>query len=723
MAILPGYEYDVFISYRHNDNRSGWVTEFVKSLQEELASTIKESISVYFDTNPHDGLLETHNINKSLEGKLKCLIFIPIISQTYCDPKSFAWQHEFLAFNKLVSEGAPLSSGEGPGVRPDLFGRDIKLSNGNVASRILPVKIHDLDAEDKALLENELGGALRAIDFIYREAGVNRPLKSTDGKSDNLNRTEYRNQVNKVANAIKEIITSLKNPAVQTTRTTINQHPTTKLIRNGKTLIASTALLLLLSIAGYFFYPNPFSSHKGVEILYKSIAVLPFVNMSSNQEQEYFSDGLTEDIITQLAKIKSFKVISRTSVMQYKQNSKSLKEIGKELGVTVLLEGSVQRAGNQLRITAQLINASTDEHLWAESYDRPMKDIFAVQTDIATQIASALRANLSQQERQQIEKQYTANTEAYQLYLQGRFYWNMRLEDPVKKSIEYFKQAIEKDPSYALAYAGLGDSYLMLGVHGFVRPDESFPIANSNTEKALGLDNLLAEAYSTLVDINIHYYWNFDAAEQNFQKAIKVNPNYANAHHWHAEVFLKHKQFEKAFRESQAALEQEPYSPIINAQLGSLYVYAGEFDKAFDQLQRTIGFDSTFALAHYYSGIACLAINNFDKARIHLRRAADLAPGKTNILSGLGYAEALSGNKAEAVRIEKKLQLLSQTKYVSAEDLATIALGLGKNEQSLQYLEQAYQERSPWLPFLSMNPIFSSLKENVKFQALLKKLE
>ncbi len=710
-SLIADYEYDIFISYRHNDNRSDWVTEFVKSLQEELSATIKEPVSVYFDSNPHDGLLETHNVDKTLEGKLKCLIFIPIISQTYCDPKSFAWQHEFLAFNKLVSEGAPQ------------FGRDIKLSNGNVASRILPVKIHDLDAEDKALLENELGGVLRAIDFIYREAGVNRPLKSTDGKSDNLNRTEYRNQVNKVANAIKEIITSLKNPVAQTTRTTINQHPTTKLIRNGKTLIASTALLLLLSIAGYFFYPNPFSSRKEVEILYKSIAVLPFVNMSSNQEQEYFSDGLTEDIITQLAKIKSFKVISRTSVMQYKQNSKSLKEIGKELGVTVLLEGSVQRAGNQLRITAQLINASTDEHLWAESYDRPMKDIFAVQTDIATQIASALRVNLSQQERQQIEKQYTANTEAYQLYLQGRFYWNMRLEGPVKKSIEYFKQAIEKDPSYALAYTGLGDSYLMLGVHGFVRPNESFPIANSNTEKALELDNLLAEAYSTLVDINIHYYWNFDAAEQNFQKAIKVNPHYANAHHWHAEVFLKHKQFEKAFRESQAALEQEPYSPIINAQLGSLYVYAGEFDKALDQLQRTIGFDSTFALAHYYSGIACLAINNFDKARIHLRRAAYLAPGKTNILSGLGYAEALSGNKAEAVRIEKKLLLLSQTKYVSAEDLATIALGLGKHEQSLQYLEQAYKERSPWLPFLSMNPIFSSLKENVKFQALLKKLE
>ncbi len=200
-SIIPGFEYDIFISYRHNDNRSGWVTEFVNSLREELAATIKDPISIYFDQNPHDGLLETHNVDKSLEGKLKCLIFIPIISQTYCDPKSFAWQHEFISFNKLAKE--------------DSLGRDIKLSNGNVTSRILPIKIHDLDADDKASIENEIGGVLRAIEFIYKSGGVNRPLNSKDDEVRTSGKILYRDQINKVANAIKEIINSLKNPEKQ----------------------------------------------------------------------------------------------------------------------------------------------------------------------------------------------------------------------------------------------------------------------------------------------------------------------------------------------------------------------------------------------------------------------------------------------------------------------------------------------------------------------------
>ena len=223
-SIISGFEYDIFISYRHNDNRSGWVTDFVNALQEELASTIKEPLSIYFDKNPHDGLLETHNVDKSLEGKLKCLIFIPIISQTYCDTKSFAWLHEFVAFNKLSKE--------------DQFGRDIKLSNGNVASRILPVKIHELDVEDKTLLENELGGMLRPIEFIFKSPGVNRPLTSNDKREENTGKTFYRDQVNKVANAIKEIITSLKNPASQTLRTTSNYPPGAKKGRDKKLLIA-----------------------------------------------------------------------------------------------------------------------------------------------------------------------------------------------------------------------------------------------------------------------------------------------------------------------------------------------------------------------------------------------------------------------------------------------------------------------------------------------------
>src|SRR5665647_1583112 len=239
-SIIKGYNYDIFISYRQKDNKGDrWVSEFVEALKTELESTFKEEISVYFDINPHDGLLETHDVNASLKGKLKCLIFIPVISQTYCDPHSFAWQQEFCAFNKLCKE--------------DQFGRDIRLAGGNVASRILPIKIHDLDAEDKTLLENELGGVLRCIEFIYKESGVNRPLKPADNKNDNQNKTDYRNQVNKIANAIKEIICGLKNP--------------------------------LLSV-GIQSKKSSFKISESNPETFESIAVLPFTNMSSDPEQE-----------------------------------------------------------------------------------------------------------------------------------------------------------------------------------------------------------------------------------------------------------------------------------------------------------------------------------------------------------------------------------------------------------------------------------------------------
>lgn len=286
-SIIEGYNYDIFISYRQNDNKyDGWVTEFVDNLNKELEANIKDKVSVYFDINPHDGLLETHSVDRSLEDKLKCLIFIPIISRTYCDPKSFAWQHEFCAFNKLAKE--------------DQFGKDIRLVSGNVASRILSVKIHDLDPEDQTLLENELGGTLRCIEFIYKSAGVNRPLRTNeDHPQDNINKTYYRDQINKVANAIKDIITGL-NKGQQSSVIEIQE----KFLPAGKMIKQEN-----------------------------SIAVLPFVDMRTQKDQEYFCDGISEEIINALAHLENLKVISRTSSFVFKNSKEDIREIGTRLDV------------------------------------------------------------------------------------------------------------------------------------------------------------------------------------------------------------------------------------------------------------------------------------------------------------------------------------------------------------------------------------------------------
>ena len=428
-SIVSGFEYDIFISYRHNDNRSGWVTDFVNALKEELAATIKEPLSIYFDKNPHDGLLETHSVDKSLEGKLKCLIFIPIISQTYCDPKSFAWQHEFCAFNRMCNEDAPLSSGEGPGVRS--FGRNIKLSNGNVASRILPIKIHELDADDKAIIESETEGALRAIEFIYKEAGVNRPLKSADSKNENQSKTDYRNQVNKVANAIKEIVTSLKNSGSQPDSTITNHQPVTK--PNKKPLIAILTSIFLVSITGYFLYPKLVQQTSPTITLDKSIAVLPFVNMSNDPEQEYFSDGLTEELLNLLAKMKELRVIGRTSSFSFKGKNEDLRTIGEKLGVSYILEGSVRRSENNLRITAQLINTLDGSHLWSETYNRQLSEVFAVQDEIASNVVEQLKIKIGVANANAPRNK---NIESYKLLLESRFLGDQRLPGSERKRIE-----------------------------------------------------------------------------------------------------------------------------------------------------------------------------------------------------------------------------------------------------------------------------------------------
>jgi TolB-like protein len=407
-SLIPGYEYDIFISYRQKDNKyDGWVTEFVDNLKRELEATFKEEISVYFDINPHDGLLETYDVNASLKEKLKCLIFIPIISRTYCDPKSFAWESEFKAFVALSSH--------------DQFGLRVKLPNGNVANRVLPVQIHDLDNEDIKLCESVLGGVLRGIEFIYKEAGVNRSLSPKESEEKNLNRTNYRNQINKVALAIKEIISGLR----------------------GDTL-------------KYDSIRDEGSAGIKPTIHEKSIIVLPFENISSDPGQDYFSDGLTEEIITDLSQVHDLLVISRSSSMTFKGAKKKISEIAHEVGVQYVLEGSVRRSGNELKIVAQLIDAGNDTHLWAEKYNGNLDDVFSIQEKVSSSIAKALKIKLNPEEKKRISEVTSDNAIAIEYYFKAKQAMGAWTEPELMLAEELVNKGLELAGDNILLFYQLG---------------------------------------------------------------------------------------------------------------------------------------------------------------------------------------------------------------------------------------------------------------------------
>jgi TolB-like protein len=527
-SVVPRFEYDIFISYRHKDNKGEhWVSEFVTALKTELESTFKEDISIYFDENPHDGLLETHDVSKSLEGKLKCLIFIPIISQTYCDPNSYAWQYEFSAFNKMVSE------------ETDPLGKDIKLKNGNVASRILPVKIHDLDHDDTLLLQRELGGVLRSIEFIYRSAGVNRPLRLHDDKAENLNHTNYRDQVNKVANAVKEIINGIKNKTTSTISpeaAAANQPAPSKRVKNShiKRNVIIALFTLIFSVTGYSIFQ--YSAQRiNVVSADKSIAVLPFKNIGPNDDDEYFSDGMTLEVINKLARVGDLKVMSRSSVEQYKATDKNSKTIADELGVSYLLEGAVRKSGNKFRISVELIQAETGFQVWSNEYDKEMTEVLQMQSEISREVTDALKIVLTDNERKNIQSQEVVELTAYDFYLKARSeLMNCRVAGPVKgiphanKAIELFTQATRIDPNFASAYTGIGVALIYIGGRGTFVDKIFLDSAKYLADKALQLDNNIDEAYFIRGLFYSEGVENKKAITE-LNRALEINPNYSDA--------------------------------------------------------------------------------------------------------------------------------------------------------------------------------------------------
>jgi TolB-like protein/Tfp pilus assembly protein PilF/class 3 adenylate cyclase len=455
----------------------------------------------------------------------------------------------------------------------------------------------------------------------------------------------------------------------------------------------------------------------------KSIAVLPFENLSEDRSNAYFAEGVQDEILTRVAKVADLKVISRTSTQQFNSAPQNLPQIAKQLGVAHILEGSVQKVADQVRVNVQLINALTDAHLWAETYDRKLTDIFAVESDIAKMIADTLQAKLSGSEKTEMAKKPTENSEAYELYLKGRFFWNKRTGGDLKTAADYFQQAIAIDPQYATAYAGLAETYAVIPLFAAGTPQKYFPKAKAAAQRAIQLDESSAEAHTALGLLLCFSDVNFVEAEKEFKRAIAINPNYATAHHWYGNCLLVALgRFDEAISECQRAVELDPLSLIINADLGSTLMLARRYDQAVAQLRRTLALDERFGYAHwnlgaalYLKGDTAAAIAEYEKAR-----SLDDDP---QILGLLGRAYADSGQKDKAMELLRQLEERPKEQFVRGYIAALIYVGLGDKTKAVDCLEREYLNHdnidTSWI---RADPMLDPLRGDPRFEALAQKI-
>jgi len=455
-----------------------------------------------------------------------------------------------------------------------------------------------------------------------------------------------------------------------------------------------------------------------------SIAVLPLENLSRDPEQEYFTEGMTRALIAHLAKIRALRVVSRTSVLQYKGSKRPIREIARELTVDAVVEGSVLRAGDKVSITAQLIAASTEQVLWAESYERDARDVLALQSEVARAIAHEIRIKLTPQEDAGLSAAAaTVNPQAYEAYLKGRHYWNRRTEEGLKKGMELFQRAIAEDPKYAPSYAGVADSWFLLAWSGAVAPREAMPKAKEAALEALKINDNLAEALNSLAGVRQLYEWDWKGAEEAFRRAIDLDPGYADAHHRYAMILLGPLgRMEEAAAEMRRAQDLDPLSLVIRTNFGRPLYYSRKFDEAIQHYRSTIELDPSFFRAYWelgrvyeQKGMCREALEAFEQAKA-LSQSSPLAVG------ALGHAFALCGKTQEAQRVARELASLSKGRYVSPFDTALIYAGLNDKPRAFEWLEKAYQERSVWMVYLKVDPRLDRLRSTPEFQQLLKKV-
>jgi eukaryotic-like serine/threonine-protein kinase len=488
-------------------------------------------------------------------------------------------------------------------------------------------------------------------------------------------------------------------------------------VKQHKVAAAVAVVVLVIGGVGLGLYLHA----RNTEVAIESIAVLPFQNKSTETDSEYLSDGLAESLIYRLSQLPNLKVSPTSSVFRYKGKEIDPIKVGQELGVNAVLSGRIVQRGDQLTISAELVDVRNNRLLWGEQYDRKMSDLLATQREIAREIVEKLKLKVSGEEKG-LAKHYTESNEAYQLYLKGRFYWNKRNADALKKSVEYFNQAIEKDPNFALAYAGLADAYVVFPTYSAASPRESYPKAKAAAKKAMEIDETLAEAHASLAWVLFLFDWNFAESDREFQRAIQLNPNYPTAHHWYGDANLRATgRFDEAIAEIRRAQELDPLSLIINADLGTTYIYARRYDKAIEQLRKTIEMDPSFYYARWRLGTAYELKGSFHEAMTEYQNSRALNDDPT-VLALIGRAYAASGKRDEASRTLGQLKEIARQRYVPAYAFALLYAGLGEKDQAFQWLERSYQDRAFDMTYLKVDPLIDNLRSDPRFADLVRRV-
>jgi serine/threonine protein kinase/tetratricopeptide (TPR) repeat protein len=490
--------------------------------------------------------------------------------------------------------------------------------------------------------------------------------------------------------------------------------------RKSTLAVAAIVLLVLLGAGGWFYR----STARGGETI-DSVAVLPFVNASGDPNSEYLSDGITESLINSLSQLPHLRVMSRDSAFMYKGKQTNAQTVGRELGVRAVLEGRVMQRGDGLSISTELVDARDNSHIWGQQYDRKLADTIAIRDEISKEMTTALRMRLTGEDEKRMAKSYTASPEAYQDYLKGRFWWNKQDEEGFKKGIEYFQQAIANDPGYALAYDGLSDCYSGLATYGYVVAKEDFPRAKEAAQKALELDDALAEAHASLASIKVFYDWDWAGAEAESKRAIELNPSYALAYVWYAIALRNEGRLDEAVTENKRALELDPLSLLINRGLGVLFYNARQYDQAIEQERKTLELDATYIPAHRTLGMTYVQKSMYKDAIAEFEKTLTISPGNPYVLSEAGYAYAMSGRRADAQKALDQLNNVSKQEYVPAGYRAMIYTGLGEKDKAIEWLEKSYQEHfviAEGTADIKVDPVFDPLRSDPRFADLLRRM-